>query len=236
MTDMPKLLDRLFPTGHHIAHDGVYFSGTGINDGTKIAVIGTSEVVEIGVEMALAMAGDVLDVVRRTPGRPIVLLVATSGQRLSKRDEILGINSYLAHLAKSIDLAKRHGHKVIALVWSRAVSGGFLATSMLSDLCYALEGAEIGVMNLPAMSRITKIPVERLSELSNRSPVFAPGVENYRRMGAIEEIWSDDLALRLAAALRQESNRERRRIKGIERGGRTMAQMVANTVRANDRA
>jgi hypothetical protein len=48
---------------------------------------------------------------------------------------------------------------------------------VLSDVCFALPDAEIKVMNLPAMSRITKIPLERLQDLSISSPVFAPGVD-----------------------------------------------------------
>ena len=84
----------------------------------------------------------------------------------SHRDELLGINGYMAHLAKCIDLARRSGHRILGLVYSHAVSGGFLASSMLADICYALPEAEIRVMNLPAMARVTKIPLERLTELS----------------------------------------------------------------------
>ena len=72
------------------------------------------------------------------------------------------------------------------------MSGGFLASSMLADTCYALPEAEIRVMNLPAMAR-HEDPLERLTELSASSPVFAPGVDNYLRMGAIEALWEGDL-------------------------------------------
>jgi malonate decarboxylase gamma subunit len=181
------------------------------------------------------MAREVLDVIKTSPNRPILLLVATTGQRLSRRDEMLGINAYLAHLAKTIDLAKREGHPVVSLVWSRAVSGGFLATGLLADLCFALPEAEIGVMNLPAMARITKLPLERLEALSATSPVFAPGVANYLRMGAIEEIWQGDLEGHLDEALRMPATRERRRVLGDARGGRQLARSVAERVRSDDR-
>ena len=233
--DARTLLDRLFPAGHAVAFEETYFHGSGICRGATVAVLGTSEEVEIGVELALAMARDVLDVIKTSPKRPILLLVATSGQRLSRRDEMLGINAYLAHLAKTIDLAKRRGHPVVSLVWSRAVSGGFLATGLLADLCFALPEAEIGVMNLPAMSRITKIPLERLESLSVTSPVFAPGVANYLRMGAIEEIWQGDLEAHLDASLRMPSTRERRRMLGDSRGGRLLARSVAERVRSDAR-
>jgi malonate decarboxylase gamma subunit len=233
--NVDTLLDRLFPAGHAVTFEDSYFHGRGTCRGTTVAVLGTSEEVEIGVELALAMARDVLDVIKTSPGSPILLLVATTGQRLSRRDEMLGINAYLAHLAKTIDLAKREGHPVVSLVWSRAVSGGFLATGLLADLCFALPEAEIGVMNLPAMARITKLPLERLEALSATSPVFAPGVANYLRMGAIEEIWQGDLEGHLAEALRMPATRDRRRVLGETRGGRQLARSVAERVRSDER-
>ena len=149
-------------------------------------MIGSVDAAPIGVELAFRMAGDVfLTFVRDHPGRPILLLVDTQGQRLSHRDELLGINGYMAHLAKCLELARCSGHRIIGLVYSQAVSGGFLASSLLADRCYALPEAQVQVINLPSMSRITKIPLERLKELSQTSPVFAPGVQNYLRMGAV---------------------------------------------------
>lgn len=229
--DVTTLLDRLFPDGHDIAADGVYFDGIGRVFGTEVAVIGTVDNTPIGIELAFRMAGAVLEVVRRHPGRPILLLVDTQGQRLSHRDELLGINGYMAHLAKCIDLARRNGHRVLGLVYGQAVSGGFLATSLLADRCYALPDAEIRVMNLPAMARVTKIPLERLTELSASSPVFAPGVENYRRMGAIAALWQGDLAACLAEALAAPTDGDPRRALGEERGGRQLARKVADRVR-----
>lgn len=229
--DAKTLLDRLFPEGHAIAFDGVSFTGTGRCGGTAVAVIGTVDNTPIGVELAYRMAGVVLDVVRHHPGRPILLLVDTQGQRLSHRDELLGVNGYMAHLAKCLDLARRNGHRVLGLVYSQAVSGGFLASSMLADTCYALPEAEIRVMNLPAMARVTKIPLERLTELSATSPVFAPGVDNYLRMGAIEALWTGNLAAALAKALATPVEDDARSARGEERGGRKLARMVAERVR-----
>jgi malonate decarboxylase gamma subunit len=177
------------------------------------------------------MAGEVLRVVRDAPGRPILLLVDTQGQRLSRRDELLGINGYMAHLAKCLQLARNNGHKIIGLVYSEAVSGGFLASSLLSDRCYALPESQVRVMNLPAMSRITKIPLERLEELSKSSPVFAPGVKNYLKMGAVNSLWEGDLAQRLAEALDVAPEGDSRRQWGEEREGRRLARGVAERVR-----
>ncbi|PWC33380.1 biotin-independent malonate decarboxylase subunit gamma [Azospirillum sp. TSO35-2] len=229
--DAQTLLKRLFPDGHDVAFAGDCFSGTGRCCGNDVAVVGTIDNAPIGIELAYRMAGAVLDVVRRHPGRPILLLVDTQGQRLSHRDELLGINGYMAHLAKCLDLARRNGHRVLGLVYGQAVSGGFLASSMLADRCYALPDAEIRVMNLPAMARVTKIPLERLTELSASSPVFAPGVDNYLRMGAIAALWDGDLAGQLAEALAAPLDGDERRALGEERRGRTLARQVADRVR-----
>ena len=86
-------------------------------------------------------------------------------------------------------------------------------------------------MNLPAMARVTKIPLERLTELSATSPVFAPGVDNYLRMGAIEALWEGDLAACLAKALAAPASGDRRRAAGEERQGRTLARSVSDRVR-----
>lgn len=229
--DAKTLLDHLFPQGHQVAFDGLFFSGSGTSAAGEVAVIGSIDAAPIGVELAFRMAGTVLEVVKLHPRRPILLLVDTQGQRLSHRDELLGINGYMAHLAKCIELARRSGHRVIGLVYSQAVSGGFLASSLLADECYALPEAEVKVMNLPAMSRITKIPLERLEELSKSSPVFAPGVENYLRMGAVAGLWDGDLAGHLAQALSQPASGDRRRELGEQRQGRLLARDVAARVR-----
>jgi malonate decarboxylase gamma subunit len=229
--DARRLLDELFPQGHDVVFDGAFFSGTGRNADRDVAVIGTVDGVAIGIELAFRMAEVVLGIVSAHPGRPILLLVDTQGQRLARRDELLGINGYMAHLAKCIALARNNGHPVLGLVYSLAVSGGFLASSLIADRCFALAEAEVRVINLPAMSRITKIPLERLEALSTTSPVFAPGVENYYRMGAIEAIWSGDLAARLAEALAVSPTSDERRAHGAERGGRNLAFAVSQRVR-----
>jgi len=233
--DAQSLLSRLFPDGFEIQADGLFFSGKGTTRGIEVAVIGSIDAAAIGIELAFQMAGAVLDIVRLEPERPILLLVDTTGQRLTRRDELLGINAYMAHLAKCLELARNQGHKIIGLVYSQAVSGGFLASSLLSDRCYALPEAEVRVMNLPAMARITKIPLERLEQLSQSSPVFAPGVENYRKMGAIADIWQGDLAACLIDALAQDSKDDNRRRLGAERQGRTLAEKVAERVRRGAR-
>ena len=236
-----ELFDSLFPEGHTIEVAGDLIHGAGSVGGETVCVIGTANHAEIGVELAFAMAVEVLCTVREHPGRAILMLIDTQGQRLRHRDELLGINAYMAHLAKCLEVARRTGHRIVSLVYGRAVSGGYLTTGMMADACYALASAEISVMNLPAMARVTKIAQERLEELAQSSPVFAPGAVNYLKMGGLESLWPGDLASALSDclrdALRDTRSRggaiDRRRERGNERGGRTMALDVSRHVRSD---
>lgn len=230
--DNLQLLEQLFPEGHQVVAVDDFISGTAQFDGNDISVIGTSGHTPIGVEIALAQARAVLATIRDYPQRPILLLVDTQGQRLRHRDEMLGINSYMAHLGKCIELARQSGHKVIALVYDQALSGGFLTSGMMADACYALPQATIRVMGLPAMARITKVAEERLTGLAQTNPVFAPGPRNYERMGGVHAIWEGDLADCLRAALAQASPDDQRSGLGQQRGGRRMAQQVIATILA----
>jgi malonate decarboxylase gamma subunit len=223
--------DALFPQGHRIVERDLFLSGDAQVGGQTVTVIGTTGHTPIGVEIALAQATVILNTVREHPGRPIVILVDTEGQRLKRRDEMLGINSYMAHLGKCVELARRSGHRIIGLVYDQALSGGFITSGLIADACYALPDATIRVMGLPAMARITKVPLERLEELALDNPVFAPGAENYLRMGGVAAIWHDDLAARLEQALAQVEPLDRRAELGLERGGRKLARPVAVAVR-----
>lgn len=231
--DWRALAQTLFPQGQQITEKDHFLSGTAQVDDRTVTVVGTTGHTPIGIEIALAQASVILQTVREHPGRPIVILVDTQGQRLRHRDEMLGINSYMAHLGKCVELARRQGHRVIGLVYDQALSGGFITSGLIADACYALPDATIRVMGLPAMARITKVPEERLTELARSNPVFAPGPENYLRMGGVAEIWHDDLPQALSAALATDDNADTRAAVGLERGGRKWAQRVIQAV-AND--
>jgi malonate decarboxylase gamma subunit len=224
------LLDALFDADHRVTCTGDLISGTAEVNGRTVAVVGTTNHAAIGAELALAQAGAVLEVVREHPGRPIILLVDTQGQRLRHRDELLGINRYMAHLGCCIELARRHKHRVIGLVYDQALSGGFITSGLIADACYALPEAEIRVMRLPAMARVTKIDEARLAELSKTNPVFAPGVENFVAMGGIRALWRGDLQAQLLSALADSSTQDERALDGAARGGRKLAATVAERV------
>lgn len=120
------------------------------------------------------------------------------------------------------------------MISGEAVSGGFLAYGMMADRICALPNSQVRVMDLRAMARVTKIGLERLEELAKQSPVFAPGAENYWRMGGIHELWSENDVWpeRPAAALACAGSTDDRAAIGLERGGRLLAaptaQIVAN--------
>lgn len=240
-----EILNALFPAGWEpTALEPDYFEGHASVGGAMVTVIGTAERVEVGADLALRMAAAVLATVKSRPGEPILFLLDTQGQRLRRRDELLGLNGYMAHLAKCVEIARGRGHVILSVVYGEAVSGGYLTTGMMADACYALGDAEIKVMNLPALARITKLPLERVEALAKRSPVFSPGVENYHRMGHLRAVWADDPARRLAdvladalaeiAAMPGADRRIDGRIAaGSARGGRTMAAMVVERVRSD---
>jgi len=227
------LADDLFPQGHSITEKADFLSGTAQVDGEVVTIVGTTGHTPIGIEIALSQAQAILHTVRDHPGRAIVILVDTQGQRLRHRDEMLGINSYMAHLGKCIALARQQGHKIIGLVYDQALSGGFITSGLMADACFALPNATIRVMGLPAMARITKVPEERLVELAKSNPVFAPGPENYHRMGGVAEIWSGDLAAQLAQALADADSTDRRASVGLQRGGRNWSQRVVDAIVSN---
>lgn len=231
---LSDLLDALFPRGHDITVSDAVLTGTARTDDGAVTVIGTADKLEVGVDHALVLAEAVLASTAADPHRPIVMLVDTAGQRLARRDELLGINGYFAHLAQSLDLARRRGARLVTLVYGESVSGGFLSFGLMADHIHALPDAQVRVMDLRAMARVTKQPLEKLQALSQSSPVFAPGVENYVAMGAVESVWNGDLAAHLLQALRATADGDRRAQRGAERGGRTLAARVAAQVAAGD--
>jgi len=223
---------QLFGNSHEIRADGEFLSGSATFDGQAIAVVGSTNHAPIGYALALRQAKVVLETIDRHPGRAIFLLIDTQGQQLRRHDELLGINRAMAHLGCCIDLARRRGHRVIGLVYDQALSGGFITSGLIADACDALPEAEIRVMRIPAMARVTKLSEDVLTALSASNPVFAPGVQNYLRMGGVRALWQADLPAGLRDALTHAATDDRRAIDGRERGGRLLAAAVVEQVLA----
>lgn len=234
------LFDRLFGTGQHrILTDGDFLHGTATIGDCEAVVIGTRNKAAINSGISLNVAGAILAAVYEDEAffkspRPIVFLVDTQGQELSRHEELLGLNGYFAHVAQCCELARRLGHRLVTIIHGEAVSGGFLAFGLMADRVCALPQAQVRVMDLRAMSKVTKIPYDKLLGLAAASPVFAPGAENYWRMGAIHELWreTDDWKNCLAAALVQAEGEDGRARLGFERGGRKMAAPISDLVAA----
>lgn len=225
-----EILEGLFGTGHEVRLDGDFLSGSATLDGKLLSVVGTANHAAIGATLALRQATAILEIMTQSPGRPILLLVDTQGQQLRKRDELLGINRAMAHLGCCVDLARRRKHAVIGLVYSQALSGGFITSGLVADACYAVENAEIRVMMIPAMARVTKLSEQLLTELARSNPVFSPGVKNYVAMGAVRSLWTGDLAANLRDALAHRDTVDVRARDGKIRGGRNLAEDVTQMI------
>lgn len=235
--NLNEILSGLFPRGRQVQVEQQVIAGTAEIASGTVLVLGTSDAAAIDHRIALTLAARVLDTIAHHPGRPIIFLVDTSGQALSRAAELLCLNGSFAHLAQCVDLARRQGHPTLSLVTANAVSGGFLSFGLMADRAYALDDVQVRVMDLKAMARVTKIPHERLLELAASSPIFAPGAENYRRMGAIEAIWpapSEGLLLQALADIANAGQRDLRMEKGQQRGGRTLAAEIARSAASND--
>ena len=228
--DWNTLATALFGVDHGIVQVGDVLRGAARFDGRTLTVIGTTNHAPIGVQLALAQARAVLDTVAQHPGRAILLLIDTQGQQLRRRDELLGINRAMAHLGMAIDFARRQGHRVLGLVYDQALSGGFITSGLIADACDALPEAEIRVMRIPAMARVTKLPESMLTALSQTNPVFAPGVANYVAMGGVRALWQGDLPAALREALTNAPLEDRRARDGEQRGGRRLAASVVQRV------
>ncbi|MFA6931547.1 MAG: biotin-independent malonate decarboxylase subunit gamma [Lentisphaeria bacterium] len=225
-----ETLDKIFPAGYQLSCQDTIFSGTGSTTSGQVAIIGSEEHPVLGIQEILQLSKLLLQVLRNAPGQPILLLVDNNGQKMALEDELLGLNQYLAHLVKLQDLARRRGHPVIALVYGNSCAGGFIGFGLCAGQTYALPDSNTSVMILPAIARITKLPLEYLEELSKTVAVFAPGVQNFERTGGVESVWRGDLNQCLELALQKSQLQDQRAELGAQRGGRPLSAQVINKV------
>jgi len=230
MTNVNSACEQLFPLGFNLVTSGEMIYGEAKTSKGVVALLGTINSAPIGVDLAFALAGKVLEIIQNYPQRPIIILVDTQGQNLSRRDELLGNAGYLAHLSMCFELARMRGHTLISIVYKEAVSGGYLALGLIADRSFALDSAQIRVMALSAMSRIMQISLERLEELCASSPIFGPGASNYVALGALDAVLANDLSSPIEQALSQSEQLDQRAKLGLERGGRKLAFEVINLV------
>ena len=228
---METLLKQLFPDGHTVTVADWLVSGEAVVGGQTVAVLGTTGHAFVGGAEALVLADRLISLVEQHPGRPVIMMVDNSGQRMALGEELLVLPEYVAHLLRAQQLARSTGSKLIAILYGSAVAGGFIAFGMLADRIVAVPGADPSVMKLEAISKVTKMPLEKLEDLAKTVSVFAPGCDNFFKMGGVHEVWTD--AFPLAELLASDVSGDTRARLGNERGGRTSAQdVIAEVVRA----
>jgi malonate decarboxylase gamma subunit len=230
---LDDVLLSLFPEGHSVANnDGVLLGAGPLKAGGQALVIGVAGRTAIGVNEAIRLSRHVLSSMENGVG-PILVLVDSDSQRMSKRDELLGLNEFLAHVAKCLIHADMQGRPTVGLLYGHTAAGAFLATALATRVLVALPGAEPAVMDLPSMSRVTKLSIEVLEEKAKSTPVFAPGLNNLAQTGAVLAIWDEKISLaeQLETLLGnlQDAGDQRDRL-GKERNGRPKAADIAERV------
>jgi malonate decarboxylase gamma subunit len=230
---LDDILAGLFPYGSDIETTGAMIAGQAIlPDGGPIHVLGITQRQPLGVDEVIALAGHVIEIIKSKDLAPILFLVDSASQRMSKRDELLGLSEYLSHLAKTLLLADAEGHRTVGLLYGGSAAGAFIATALATGTLVALPGAHPTVMDLPSMARVTKLPIEVLKAKAEATPVFAPGLGNMVQTGGIHVVWdaSAPLAPQLATVLDRPDGRDDRGRLGAERGGRRKAADIADRV------
>ena len=229
------VLTSLFPDGHDVSNDhGVVYGSAPLRSGERALVIGIADRTAVGVDEAIRLSRCVLESVASGQG-PILVLVDSDSQRMSRRDELLGLNEFIAHLAKALIHADLHGRPSIGLLYGHSAAGAFLATALATRVLVALPGAEPAVMDLPSMARVTKLSIEVLRERAKSTPVFAPGLKNLEQTGAVHFTWNEamPLAPQLEALLSAMPDAtDARDVIGKQRGGRLKAADISERVRA----
>ncbi|MCJ2091734.1 biotin-independent malonate decarboxylase subunit gamma [Methylobacterium sp. J-072] len=229
---LAEILAGLFPQGHSVTLRDGLVTGGGPFAGGKLHVVGVDGDTPLGVDGALVLSRAVLDAVRSGDKAPILVVVDSDSQRMSRRDELLGLNECLAHLAKALLLADRSGHPTIGLIYGHSAAGAFIATALATRILAALPGANPSVMDLPSVAKVTKLPLDKLQEMAKSTPVFAPGLDNMVAAGAVHVVLDpakplDGQIHDLIANLQPGDDRDRL---GEERGGRPVARGISVAV------
>lgn len=231
-----QILNTLFPDQLEYDIDGHFIQGYAQTSQGRVRLIGTVHSAPIDQKIAMQIAQAILNVIAEAQKTPVVFIVDTQGQALSRADELLCLNRTFAHLASCVDLLRREAHPNLAVILGEAVSGGFLSYGLMANEIYALESSQVKVMDLNAMSRVTKIPVDQLQALSQNSAIFAPGVENFYKMGAINAVWKDldgDLIGQVIEEQRKQVGQfqvDQRRVLAEQRQGRLHCNDIVNRI------
>ena len=228
---LDDILASLFPSGHAIAVDnqGLIFGSAPLGAG-RANVVGVANKTALGVDEAIKLSARVLEIVATGGSDPLIVIIDSDSQRMSKRDELLGLSDYLSHLAKALILADFRGIHTVGLLYGHTAAGAFIATALATRTLIALPGAAPEVMDVPSMARVTKLSLDVLKDKAKTTPVFAPGLDNLAQTGAVHEIWDPTSPLdgQLTALLAREPTAgDHRDQLGKTRGGRPKAAEIA---------
>jgi malonate decarboxylase gamma subunit len=231
---LDEMLASLFPDGHDVRNDHSVLLGSGpLRTGGRALVIGIADRAAVGADEAIRLSSYVLSSIENGSG-PILVIVDSDSQRMSKRQELLGLNEYLAHVAKCLIYADMHGRPTIGILYGHSAAGAFLATALATRVLVGLPGADPVVMDLPSMAKVTKLSIEVLEEKAKSTAVFAPGLRNLAQTGAVHITWDEAVPLvdQLEALLGDMPDaRDRRDALGKKRRGRLKAADIAERVR-----
>jgi malonate decarboxylase gamma subunit len=228
---LQHLLSGVFTSTQTTIHNHIVY-GTGFIEQQRFNIIGTEEDTSFGVDEAMGMAVQILNLVQLNNHDPIILLADVVGQKLSVRDEWLGMYAYFAHLLKCIHLARQQGNKIVSIVYNQAIGGSFIAFGMMADRIIAIKNAQLAVMWLEGMAKVTKIDIEVLRTISQTSSVFAPGVDNFKKLGGIHDVLEVKEVAPVLLTMLQEPhiNQDNRAQLGKHHGGRTRAFDIIKTI------
>jgi len=230
---LAEVLTAAFADQYHIEETAQVVFGVGHIGIQSFHILGVKESTSFGVEQALVMAEKLLAIIASASTDPVLLLVDVTGQALSMRDEWIGMHQYFSHLLICLECLRMQGNRLISLVYNQAVGGAFIAYGLMADTILALPHAEVAVMWLDAMAKVTKLDLSLLEQLSKTSPVFAPGVKNFYDLGGITELVNlSTLADTLQSEAKKTDNIDRRAMLATTRGGRKMTQQVIQAVEA----
>lgn len=231
MISLDELLKQLVNGETQLEEEKSVVHGKGMIENQAIHILGVKESTFLGAEQALIMAEKVIEILESKSKAPLLLLVDVAGQQLTMRDEWLGMQQYFAHLLESLECLRKQGNRLISLVYNQAVGGGFIAYGLMADTILALPHAELAVMWLEGIAKVTKIEFSKLETLSKTLPVFAPGVDNFYKLGGLHEIVPLPLlAKKIVVELANQDKEDRRAFLGQKRGGRKLAFPLINKV------
>src|SRR5271170_192892 len=100
---LDDVLGSLFPAGHTVQrgpHHTVHGTGR-LGDKGDVALIGVVDGEMVGADASLLLAEQVLSIIQKDDHTPILVLIDAGIQMLTRRDELLGMNEYFAHLIKT---------------------------------------------------------------------------------------------------------------------------------------